>query len=116
METYLDNLIPQVHYEVAAAIDYNFDLSNETEFGAFLALAQHHGFSTPLLDWTLSPYIAAYFAYREVQETGHSSERDGPASLNSPLGGFSARNWHDMPDREERKDEQTTAQESLTWV
>ena len=29
----------------------------------FMAYARHHGFPSPLLDWTHSPYIAAYFAY-----------------------------------------------------
>lgn len=31
----------------------------------YLTYLRHHGYPSPLLDWTLSPYIAAFFAFRE---------------------------------------------------
>lgn len=64
--TYLDYVLPEVHYHICAWHNEITDIQNPAEFGAFLALLQHHGFPTPLLDWTLSPYIAAYFAFKNV--------------------------------------------------
>jgi hypothetical protein len=35
----------------------------------YVAHLRHHGFPSPLLDWSLSPYIAAFFAFRDTVPT-----------------------------------------------
>jgi hypothetical protein len=35
------------------------------KYYAYLVYLRHHGYPSPLLDWTTSPYIAAYFALCE---------------------------------------------------
>lgn len=73
--------------DVGALLGRRYDLNNGVEFGAVLSTAQHHGFPTPLLDWTRSPYIAAYFAI-----SGASAEDDQPRVFM-----FNTAEWNRLP-------------------
>ena len=48
-------------------IDNLVMLPGKLLFGEFLAFLRHHGFPSPLLDWSESPYVAAYFAFRDAR-------------------------------------------------
>ena len=58
--------IPMLHKHLSARTKHIFNLEIPNENGAFFNLVQHHGYPTPLLDWTYSPYVAAFFAYRGI--------------------------------------------------
>jgi len=71
-------IVKIVHENVATCTGRSWDIETDTPtifFGGFdlplptiefMAYLRHNGFPSPLLDWTRSPYIAAFFAFRDI--------------------------------------------------
>lgn len=66
MSVFTNKDVRQLHQRLSAITSHFFDLAVPDQNGAFFNLLQHHGYPTPLLDWSHSPYVAAFFAFRDL--------------------------------------------------
>jgi hypothetical protein len=60
--------VKQLHQRLSAITSHYFDLNVPEQNGSFFNLLQHHGYPTPLLDWSYSPFVSAFFAFRDIPQ------------------------------------------------
>jgi hypothetical protein len=67
------------------------DIPNPPPGYEFMVYLRHHGFPSPLLDWSRSPYIAAFFAFHSYQDNAEGNiaiysyiETDSSGKSSSP--------------------------------
>jgi hypothetical protein len=77
------------HFLVGAPTRFHTNTPEPNDYFGWLFLAQHYGLPTRVLDWTLNPLVALYFAVEKEEEEG----TDGcvwalwPDKLNECFGG-----------------------------
>ena len=66
----------ELSHRISAVTGRRFDLHTFEQQLELFGVAQHHGYPSPFLDWTTSPFIAAYFAFASNARRKNEHDQD----------------------------------------
>jgi hypothetical protein len=69
---FAQNEVLELRKHLTASLNRTFNLLNNDDYSDLIYIAQHHGFPTPLLDWTDSPFVASFFAFHKLPKESKS--------------------------------------------